>query len=126
MLRCIGSFLGGLVLGVVGTLVSIFVFEVGLPDNDDVVWFEHEGTCLTYEPLKTLRTLGPDRALVAEADDILLEAPIMLLIAHEASPLYDEQIIKIPSGRCARHVGNFNYKTKDDNFKTVPVVMIKE
>ncbi len=118
-------FIAGVVMGVVVTVVTVFVFKVGIPEYDDILWFEHEGTCITRVDLKVLRALRQDRALVGEAQDEFLESPIMLLVADDIPNFYDEQIIKMPQGACAKHVGNFNYKTKDDGFKTVPVVSIQ-
>lgn len=125
MTRNVVSFLVGLLVGVGATICIIFVGGFGLPDvESDIEWFDQPGSCLTQADLKVFRTLGPNRALVGEEKDLLLELPVMLLIADGHPHFYDEQIIKMPAGACAKHVGNFNYKTKDDSYRTVPVVSI--
>ena len=127
MIRCIVSFLTGVVVGVAGVMIAIFMFGIGLPEHDDVLWFGQEGECITHQNLKVFKTLREDRALVGEEADLFLDHPVMLLVAQEKmSPFFDEQVITIPNGLCARHVGNFHYSTKDDDFKTVPVVRIKK
>lgn len=126
MVKTISIFLAGCLIGMAATVIAVFMFGIGLPDHDEILWFNQDGTCITRANLKVFKTLAPDRALVGEEDDQLLEAPIMLLISDDVPNFYDEQIIKVPQGFCAKHVGNFNYKTKDDGFKTVPVVHIKQ
>ena len=48
---------------------------------------------------------------------------VVLLIAGENTHYYDDQIIKVPSGKCARQIGTYQYETKN-GYKTVPVVEI--
>ena len=43
----------------------------------------------------------------------------------ENSHFYDEQKITIPSGKCAKQVGIYQYHTKNGDMKTVPAVEIK-
>ena len=51
---------------------------------------------------------------------------IVLLINYDGKSYYDEQKIKIPAGKCARQRGTYQYTTRNDMFKTVPVVVIEE
>ena len=37
---------------------------------------------------------------------------------------YDEQIIKVPKGKCMRQVGIYKYQAKSGIEKTVPIVML--
>ena len=39
---------------------------------------------------------------------------------------YDDQIIKIPSGKCVKQIGVYKYQTKDGFEKTVPIVDIRK
>ena len=125
MIKHLVSALAGAVIGSAVTLAVVFGGGVGLPQPvDDVNWFNREGVCITTSDLKVLHVLGVGRALVGEKNDELLEAPIMLLVNDEQPHFYDEQIIEMPAKKCAKHVGNFNFQTKDDDTKTVPVIKI--
>lgn len=120
-------FLLGLVLGSILTGAVVFLFEKEASSVEGIVWLEEDGPCLTRAHLKVFHVLHPERALVGEENDAFLDAPIMMLLAPEGvSHFYDEQVIKMPKGKCARHVGNFEYETKDDGFRVIPVVQITE
>ena len=46
-------------------------------------------------------------------------------LRQSADHFYDEQKITIPSGKCAKQVGIYQYHTKNGDMKTVPAVEIK-
>ena len=49
-----------------------------------------------------------------------------MLVNYDSKTYYDEQKIKIPTNKCARQIGTYQYTTKKDNFeKTVPAVVIE-
>ena len=126
MNKMLVSGVAGAVIGAVVTLVIVFVFGVGLPVlQGDIMWFEQPGNCITKENLRVLEMVAPNKALVGEEKDDLLNNPLMLLVTPNDANFYDEQIISMPKGKCARHQGNFNLQTKDDGIKIVPVVTIE-
>ena len=49
---------------------------------------------------------------------------VVLLINKDGKYYYDDQVIKIPAGKCARQVGVYTYPTKMEIEKTVPIVEI--
>lgn len=125
MIKYLLSFLAGAIAGIAVTLGAVHFFKVGVPAPSDIEWLEQPGRCLTQKDVRVLQVLGPDRALVGEEDDNFSDDLIMLLLAGKAAHFYEEQQIKIGEGRCARHVGNYNYTTKDNDFRTVPVVIVE-
>lgn len=50
---------------------------------------------------------------------------LVLLINYEDKSYYDDQIIKVPSNKCAKQLGTYQYETKMEMQKTVPVVVIE-
>ncbi len=53
------------------------------------------------------------------------DATLVLLINYENKYYYDEQRIEIPATKCARQIGIYQYDTKMEVQKTVPVVVIE-
>jgi len=126
MMKHLVGALAGMVVGAAITLVVVFVFKVGLPQvKEDIIWFEKVGDCMTKENLKVFQIIAPNKALVGEEKDELLDKPIMLLVTHHKIHLYDEQVLPMPTGRCAKHAGNFSLETKDDGVKIIPVVVVE-
>jgi len=126
MIKHLCSALAGAVVGVAITLVVVFVWGVGLPkEQEDIMWFDEVGDCMTKEDLKVFKILAPNKALVGEEKDKLLDKPIMLLVTHHKIHLYDEQVLPMPKGRCAKYAGNFNLETKDDGVRVIPVVVVE-
>ena len=56
-----------------------------------------------------------------------LHTGLVVLFLHEnGKSYYDDQIIKIPSGKCVKQIGVYKYPTKDGFEKTVPIVDIRK
>ena len=51
---------------------------------------------------------------------------LVLVTNDDGEYYYDEQIIKIPKGKCMRQVGVYKYRTKMELDKTVPIVKIMD
>jgi hypothetical protein len=47
---------------------------------------------------------------------------LVLLIGDENTYFYDEQIVEVPKNKIARHTGTYQYETKNEILKTVPVI----
>lgn len=50
--------------------------------------------------------------------------PICLIVNDEGKYYYDDQIIEIPEGKVARQVGIYQYPTRNEDVKTVPIIEI--
>ena len=125
MVKHILSVLAGAVIGAAITLVVVFVYGVGLPkQQDDIVWLEQAGKCLTKENLRVFGIIAPNKALVGEEKDYMLDKQIMLLVTTHNANFYEDQVIRMPAGKCAKHAGNFNFRTREDGVRIVPVVVI--
>ena len=51
---------------------------------------------------------------------------VVLFVGNESSSFYDNQNIKVPSGKVAKQVGTYSYMTRQEMEKTVPVVEIMD
>lgn len=49
----------------------------------------------------------------------------VLFLNEDGLSYYDDQVIKIPSGKCAKQIGIFKYSAKSGMEKTVPIVGIR-
>jgi hypothetical protein len=45
---------------------------------------------------------------------------------NEGKYYYDDQMVKVPEGKVLRQVGVYQYPTRQDIVKTVPVIMIMD
>ena len=126
------KFFWGLVTGVVGTLLVIFLYtrytESNNNDNDDselvgLTMLKQKGECLTKKRLTIFQTIKPNMALAKFGqfpNDLLV-----MVVNNNGVVYYDDQKIFIPKNKCARQIGTYQYETKSEIFKTVPVVVIE-
>lgn len=91
--------------------------------------FEEDGKCFNARQIVTFQALTPDLALsLAKVNPYAIYDEnqfIVALLGDENSNFYDDQKINIPKGKCAKRVGTYQYTTKENVKKTVPVVEIK-
>ena len=119
-------FVGGFVAGILATYLVAFVLTNQSESNDDLsglTMFPEKGEFLTKSDLKIFQTLKPNMALAKFGK--YLDETLVLLINEENIFYYDDQIVKIPPKKCARLIGTFQYETKAEMPKTVPVVVIE-
>jgi len=126
------KFLSGFILGVLATILSLFVIS-SVQDTDDTLtssgrlsgltMLPEKGKCIIKNEMEIFQTLRPNVAL-AESGAIPDEV-LVLLINYDGDVYYDSRKIKIPSGKCARQIGTYQYETKDNFRKTVPAVVIE-
>ncbi len=88
-----------------------------------------QGTFFGNKSMTVLQALSRNRALaitrVVIADKSLPLGDMVFYIAPENVDLYDGQVIEIPNGKRLTHIGTYEYKTKSNEKKTVPAVIIK-
>ena len=106
------KFLTGLILGIVGTLGTLYFLAQS--SQDDLVLFQEKGPCITQKNLEVFQVRPLE----------FLDYTVMLLVNDSGKTYYDNEVVKIPAKKCARQIGTFQYRTRDKNYKTVPVVRI--
>ena len=122
-------FIGGFVAGILATIFAGYLIAIANKPVDNGLLglkvFPEKGECITTkEEIEIFQVLEPNMALAITGD--LLDGMVVLLVNYDSKTYYDEQKIKIPTNKCARQIGTYQYTTKKDNFeKTVPAVVIE-
>jgi hypothetical protein len=124
------KFLFGLLLGIIGTLG--FLYVLGQQTQGQLVLSPEKGQCITKKDLIVFQVIGPSKALVRpsvdfnkDMENVLGMFGVMLLVNDTGETYYDDEIVKVPAKTCARQIGTYQYPTRDNNYKTVPVVRIE-
>lgn len=124
------------ILGIVTGIILMFVFSAiyvkcssgrGSSSVDGMTLFEEMGDCVSDNSFEVLQVLESGNALAAEikAGYRVATGVTVLFLNEGGQSYYDDQIIEIPAGKCARQVGIFKYLTKGNHDATVPVVIIR-
>ncbi len=115
---------GGVLTGIVLTFVFVFIFSASR-SNNGVTWFENAGDVIDESSFEVFQVISEDAALVhgkSEYDSYL--GAVYLLTNGDGKYYYDDEIVKVPDGKVARQVGIYQYQTKSDFGKTVPIIQI--
>ncbi|MDE6569543.1 MAG: hypothetical protein K2K43_02850 [Alistipes sp.] len=124
-------FLLGFIAGILFTFIAAFIINSGTNmGNNGITFFEHPGECLSISNFEVMQVVGNDCALAHEVEwDSFLQRYktkdlLVLIMNDNGEYYYDEQIIKVPKGKCMRQVGIYKYQAKSGIEKTVPIVML--
>lgn len=119
---------GGVLTGIVLTFVFAFIFSASRSaGNDGTTWFEKPGDVIEVRAFKVFQVLAEDAALVHGAtheEYDIYSGAVYLLTNEDGKYYYDDEIVKVPDGKVARQVGIYQYQTKSDLGKTVPIIQI--
>ena len=118
-------FIAGIVTGAILMLVIAALIgnsSNGESSNNGMTFFEKEGDCISEN---NFQVLDSGEALANEIDELSISTGLMVLfLCDEGKSYYDDQVIKVPEGKCAKQIGTFKYSTKAGFDKTVPIVSI--
>lgn len=126
------SFWGGVAVGVVGTILLLFVLAIGHEKNDDFVgatMFDQPGEVINEQSFKVLQVVNENSALVygkKNARDKYYSGTLYMIRSNEQEYYYDEEIIHVPSDKIIRQVGIYQYTNKLNTKKTVPIIKIMD
>ena len=126
-----GLFLGGVLTGVVLTLLVLIVIAASNKTLDGVTNFEQVGDVVNETSVKVFQVIDDNVALVYGQDkndrnydyDWYYGA-VYLLRNDNGDYYYDDEIVKCPSGKQFRQTGIYQYDTKI-GYKTVPIIELK-
>ena len=127
------KFFSGLIVGVLGTLLVLYLLYSPNNQTSDsssgglygLTIFPEKGECVpTGGGLEVLQVVKPNMAL-SYTDQGYDSRILVLLINYDGKSYYDDQKIKIPTGKCARQIGTYQYKTNMRIDKTVTAVVIE-
>lgn len=117
-------FIGGVVTGMVLTFVFALIFYLNYSGLDDrTTWFEKPGDVIDIEAFEVFQVLSEDAALV-HAQSYRYSGTVYLLTNDEGKYYYDDEVVKVPEGKVARQIGLYQYQTKSEFSKTVPIIQI--
>ncbi len=126
-------FLLGFISGIVFTFIATIVIASGSSaSNNGMTFFEQPGECLDAKAFEVMQVLDSNYALAHEIKwNYVLEryvpTDLLVLVTNDNGEYYyDDQIIKIPKGKCMRQVGIYKYQTRMEIEKTVPIVKIMD
>ena len=89
--------------------------------------YEAPGDCITTEKLQVIQDIGGGYALAQERKrGFSLDELVVLIENEDKNDFYDDQIIKVPAGKCMRQIGIYKYRSKGDEDKTVPIVRLMD
>lgn len=120
-------FIGGLVSGIVLTILALVIVSYYSNSNSDYSFFEKAGERIDYNAFEVFQVLDNGDALAKgrEYGNYSIATGItVLIIGKEDQSYYDDQIIEIPEGKYARQIGTFKYITNSNMVKTVPIIDI--
>uniref|UniRef100_UPI003013AAC8 hypothetical protein n=1 Tax=Bacteroides acidifaciens TaxID=85831 RepID=UPI003013AAC8 len=97
------------------------------PFPNGITLFEQEGDCVSNNSFEVFQVLDTGDALANEIEHGFSVATgvTVLFLNDGKNSYYDDQVIKIPSGKCAKQIGVFKYKSNAGLERTVPIVEIR-
>lgn len=114
-------FLGGFVSGVV--VLFLFSFLLTRGGGMGKTYFDQPGECMSSNSFEVMQVIDENHALAHEiTDGYSFDALLVLLEGEEGTAFYDDQVVEVPDGMCARHIGTYKYQTNGKIEKTVPIV----
>lgn len=122
------TYVAGIVTGIVLLFVVGFFMaksQATSASNDDVVMFEKPRGIVPGKVFEVMQVL-PDGSALATVDVFNSGnlGTVVLFVGDENTSYYDSQKINVPSGKVAKQIGTYSYMTRNDMYKTVPVVEI--
>lgn len=122
-------FICGFVAGIVATIVVAMSINSANQPNDGfpgLTLFSEKGEYIpTSGEIEVMQVLAPNVALTWTGDVFYSDRILVLLVNNDGKSYYDEQKIKIPSGKCVRQIGTYKYTANNEMVKTVPAVIIE-
>ena len=125
-MKKIWIFIIGFVAGVITTFLVAFVISVANKPNDNLTIFPQKGECIATEgEIEIFEVIETNMALATMRNEEYKFGIVVLLIDYDGKTFFDGQKIIIPTNKCARKVGTFQYTSQDESFNTVPAVVIE-
>ena len=122
-------FVLGFVSGIVFLFLVLLIIGKSSSNDNGMTYFEKPGKCISKKDFKVFQVIGEGYALAEErlefSSGITLPGNLLVLVTNDNGELYyDDQIIEVPKGKCMRQIGVYEYQTKSENWKTVPIVQL--
>lgn len=116
-------FVLGFVSGIVFLFLVLLIIGKSSATNEGMTYFEKPGKCISTKDFEVMQVVGEGYALAREKKGYV--GGILVLVTNENGELYyDDQVIKVPEGKCMRQIGVYEYQTRMETIKTVPIVQV--
>lgn len=127
MAKKILIYIAGVITGVILVILFAVLFARNNSAKNGITLFEQEGDCVSENSFEVFQVLDTGDALASEIEHgISVATGVTVLFKNDGkNSYYDDQVIKIPSGKCAKQIGVFKYKSNGGLEKTVPIVEIQ-
>lgn len=134
-------FLLGIVSGCILTILTLVVIGKAMATTNTITeetanyypgltLFEQPGEEFSAPSFQVMQVLSSNMALAhsekTEYGITNYYGTLVLLIGDKNTHFYDDQIVKVKSGQVALHIGTYQYETKLEMHKTVPVIKISD
>ena len=120
-------FFGGVVTGVLLTILFAFMIsgqrEAPAEEYGGITMFEQPGDIINETGFEVFQALEQGVALAKGKKEWLT---VYMLVNDEGKYYYDDEKVKVPSGKVVRQIGIYQYETNKGRIKTVPVVKFME
>lgn len=125
-------------LGILTGIALTFLFAVinnKAKSSDDITFFDEPGEIITTKShsgwTKVIRNFKvfqvlEDGVALAIGNELSSYDLIVLLWNDQGEKYYDNQDVVAPRGKCFRQIGIYKYESKDERYRTVPVVTIMD
>jgi hypothetical protein len=122
-------FVLGFVSGMVFLFLVLLIIGKSSATDEGMTYFEKPGKCISTKEFEVIQVIGDGYALAREIVDrtslINIPSGLLVLVTNDNGELYyDDQVIEVPKGKCMRQIGVYEYQTKSENWKTVPIVQL--
>lgn len=97
-------------------------------EENGVTMFKEPGEIIEDRNFEVFQVIAKNAALVrGKSDDSdLYLGTIYLMMNEEEKYYYDDERIKVPKEKVVRQMGIYQYPTKNDIIKTVPIICIMD
>ncbi|MCM1451221.1 MAG: hypothetical protein NC102_03100 [Clostridium sp.] len=97
--------------------------------NNGITLFDKPGECVSRRNFEIQKVLDSGDAIALEIHDniaghIFTSDLEVLFLAKDGNSFYEKQIVKVPSGKCARQIGTYKYEHRYSDTKVIPIVKI--
>lgn len=95
---------------------------------DGIKLFEEPGDLIEEKSFEVFQVIAENAALVNGKGGgySVYRGPVYLIVNYGGKYYYDDEKIDAPKGKVVRQIGIFQYPTKDDFVKTVPIIQIMD
>lgn len=96
--------------------------------RDGLKLFDEPGDIMEERSFEVFQVIAENAALVLGKGGgySVYRGPIYLIVNHDGKYYYDDEKINTPKGKVVRQIGIYQYPTKNDIVKTVPIIEIMD